>query len=143
MPRKKTQSQSKKANKEKLDKEKLSKEKISKEEINSEKEITESIENEEQSIEIYNNIEDDTELNIDSLSDLEDLDSFDDYKDVEEDIFISEDDLVICPSCGEIIEIERLRLLEECPNCGLHISEFEEIEKYDQIYKEKEEDEDW
>lgn len=106
-----------------------------------EKDINESIETEEQSIELNNTEED--ELNIDSLNDLEDLEDLEEsYLDENADFFVSEDDLIICPNCGEIIEIERLRLLEECPNCGLHISEFEEIEKYDQVFNERE-DEEW
>ncbi|MFN4219713.1 MAG: hypothetical protein ACK4GJ_02180 [bacterium] len=107
-----------------------------------EKDIKESIEDEEQNIELSK--DDDEELNIYNLSDLDDLEKLEeeDYSEEDTDFFISEDDLIICPNCGEIIEIERLRLLEECPNCGLHISEFEEIEKYDQVFNEKE-DEEW
>ncbi|MFN3996104.1 MAG: hypothetical protein ACK4GR_06220 [bacterium] len=106
-----------------------------------EKDIKESIEDEEQNIELSK--DDDEELNIYNLSDLDDLEKLEeeDYSEEDTDFFISEDDLIICPNCGEIIEIERLRLLEECPNCGLHISEFEEIEKYDQVFNE--EDEEW
>lgn len=106
-----------------------------------EKDIKESIEDEEQNIELSK--DEDEELNIYNLSDLDDLENLEeDYSGEDTDFFISEDDLVICPNCGEIIEIERLKLLEECPNCGLHISEFEEIEKYDQIFNERE-DEEW
>jgi len=89
-------------------------------------------------------IENEDELNIDSLSDLEDLDEWDDSSEVEleeEDYFVSEDDLIICPNCGEVIEVERLRLLEECPSCGLKASEFEQINDYD--YIEKDEDDEW
>lgn len=102
-------------------------------------EIDESLENEEQNIEL------EEELNIDSLNDLEDLEDLEDeYNEMENtDFFISEDDLIICPSCGEVIEVERLRLLEECPSCGLSITEFEDFEKYQSLYQEKEEDEEW
>lgn len=105
-----------------------------------ENDLDQNIENKEQDIELQ-----EEELNIDSLTGLEDLEEIDEnYTDIEEsDIFISEDDLIICPSCGEIIEIERLKLLEECPSCGLNISEFDEIEKYENLFRENEDEEEW
>ncbi|MCS7165279.1 MAG: hypothetical protein RMJ51_03250 [Candidatus Calescibacterium sp.] len=106
-----------------------------------EEDLLESIENEEQAIE---KTEED-ELNIDSLTDFEDLDELEeDYSEFEDtEFFMSEDDLIMCPGCGEVIEAERLKLLEECPSCGLSISEFDEFEKYDSIYKESDENEEW
>ncbi|MEN3015018.1 MAG: hypothetical protein ABDH21_03035 [bacterium] len=105
-------------------------------------EIQQNIEDLEQDIEIN---EDRDELNIDSLSDLDDLETIDqDYSEVEEsDFFVTEDDLIICPGCGEIIEYERLKLLEECPSCGLNISEFEEVSNYGKPPKDDLEEEDW
>jgi len=104
------------------------------------------IEDKEKRVEEYEDKEDEDEvLNIDDLSDLEDLDDLDEFSiDQEiqnEDYFVSEDDFVICPNCGEVIEVERLKLLEECPSCGLKASEFEQADNYD--FTEKEEDEEW
>lgn len=62
--------------------------------------------------------------------DLEEEDSTDDMFSENEEYLVSEDDLVLCPNCGEIIEIERLKRLEECPSCGLPITEFENFEEY-------------
>ncbi|MCS6954865.1 MAG: hypothetical protein NZM44_00710 [Candidatus Calescibacterium sp.] len=119
----------------------LKNKKLTKENNDNDQDIIESIENKEQVIEFN----DEDELNIDNLTDLDDLEELEDeYTDMEDsNFFISEDDLIICPSCGEVIEIERLKLLEECPSCGLNISEFEEIDKYDSIFKEKDEEDEW
>jgi len=60
-----------------------------------------------------------------------------------EEYLVSEDDLILCPSCGEIIEVERLKRLEECPSCGLPITEFENFEEYSKIYKSSDEEDEW
>ncbi|MCS7243250.1 MAG: hypothetical protein RMJ36_00730 [Candidatus Calescibacterium sp.] len=123
------------------DKNTLKNKKNSSENNGNDHDIIESIENKEQVIEFN----DEDELNIDSLTDLDDLEELEDeYTEMEDsNFFISEDDLIICPSCGEVIEIERLKMLEECPSCGLNISEFEEIDRYDSIFKERDEEDEW
>lgn len=140
MPRKKSNSnqdktgQTSKSRKKSKETEKFTKE------IEEKEGFDKSIDDEEQSIELQ-----DEELNIDSITDLDDLEELEeDYdENIDSDFFISEDDLIICPSCGEVIEVERLKLLEECPSCGLHISEFDEVQKYDNIFKEREDEDEW
>jgi rubrerythrin len=109
--------------------------------------------NKKEDIKKIDNDDDSNDLEGFSLDEIDIEDFYDmdlSYEDEDEEVIneneeylVSEDDLILCPNCGEIIEIEQLKRLEECPSCGLPITEFENFEEYSTIYKSSEEEDEW